>query len=224
MPLEGSITRCMRDIGNGERREEATSDLWQRFFGELTRHALRKLQAMHAARGVADEEDVAERAFTKVCRGIESGQLRLEDRIDLRKLLLSTTAREAINQFHRQRRDGDPETDESALQQVPAREMPPELLALTEEASRQLLDSLGEELLRQIALWKLIGHTNDEIARKLRCSRAKVGRKLALIRDQWAEFVPGEPAKPGPRNTHGPSVVVDGDGTTTILRGLAGQP
>jgi DNA-directed RNA polymerase specialized sigma24 family protein len=224
MPSEGSITQCLRDLGNGERRDEAAGDLWQRFFGELTRHALRKLQAMHTARGVADEEDVAERAFTKVCRGIESGQLRPENRVDLRKLLLSATAREAINQFHRQRRDSDPQTDESALRQVPAREMTPELLALAEEASRQLLDSLGEELLRQIALWKLIGHTNDEIARKLRCSRAKVGRKLARICETWAEFVPGGPARPGPRNAPGPSVAVDGDGTTTILRGLAGQP
>ncbi|HEX8202555.1 MAG TPA: ECF-type sigma factor, partial [Isosphaeraceae bacterium] len=93
-----------------------------------------------------------------------------------------------------------------------------------EEASRRLLDSLGDDLLRQIALWKLVGHTHDEIARKLGCSLAKVGRKVDLIRDQWAGLVPDERAKPGPRTTPGPRVDVDGDGTTTILRGLAGQP
>src|SRR4051812_14244053 len=95
----GSITRCIRNLEGGERREEVARELWDRFYGELARHALRRLRAMQAAHGIADEEDAAERAFTKVCRGIENGQLKLENRVGLRKLLLAATAREAINQY-----------------------------------------------------------------------------------------------------------------------------
>src|SRR3712207_4985585 len=88
MDPQGSVTRCIRDLEDGRRREEAARELWDRFFADLARYALKKLQAMHAARGVADQEDAAARAFTKVCRGIERGQLKLTDREDLRKLLV----------------------------------------------------------------------------------------------------------------------------------------
>src|SRR3954469_1141707 len=96
MAPDGSVTRCVRDLEGGVRREAAVRDLWDRFYGELTRHALRKLRAAHADRLVADEEDAAERAFTKVCRGIETGRLRLERRDDLRRVLLSQAALEAV--------------------------------------------------------------------------------------------------------------------------------
>ena len=88
-----------------------------------------------------------------------------------------------------------------------------------------LLDLLDDDLLRQIALWKLLGHTNEEIRTRLGCSHAKVERKLQRIRDKWAAAAPGRAASPGP---HGPSGPVadarDFGGTTAILDGLAGRP
>ena len=53
------------------------------------------------------------------------------------------------------------------------------------ELFEALLDQLGDESLRKIAVWKMEGHTNDEIARMLPCSRATVARKLAVIRKIW---------------------------------------
>ena len=55
------------------------------------------------------------------------------------------------------------------------------------EEFRRLLESLGEDELRSIALWKLEGYTNEEIASKLGCIRLTVQRKLRLIRDIWAK-------------------------------------
>jgi hypothetical protein len=101
MDAPGSITRCIRDLENGARRDEAAREIWDRFFEDLTRYALKQLKAMHAARGVADQEDAAARAFAKVCRGIESGRLKLGDREDLRKLLLWSTKGETIKQRNR---------------------------------------------------------------------------------------------------------------------------
>jgi len=50
---------------------------------------------------------------------------------------------------------------------------------------QQLLDQLKDAELRQIALWKMEGDTNDEVAVKLGCAPASVGRRLALIRRKW---------------------------------------
>ena len=75
MSTDGSVTRCIHDVEQGDNRDEAARRLWERFAAELGRYALRRLRAMHVSCAAADEEDVAERAFTKVFRGIESGRL-----------------------------------------------------------------------------------------------------------------------------------------------------
>src|SRR5689334_14845063 len=114
MPADGSITRCIRDLEDGRRREDAARELWDRFFADLARYALRKLRAMHVVRGAADEEDAAARAFAKVCRAIEAGHLHLASRVALHKLLLAATAREAITLSYRSRRRSR-EADDSLL-------------------------------------------------------------------------------------------------------------
>jgi DNA-directed RNA polymerase specialized sigma24 family protein len=48
-----------------------------------------------------------------------------------------------------------------------------------------LLDELGDPAQRQIALGKLHGKTNQELARELDISLRAVERKLAIIRDKW---------------------------------------
>jgi RNA polymerase sigma factor (sigma-70 family) len=223
MSSVGSITQCLRDLEAAERRDAAVRELWDRFFGAVARHALRRLQAMRVARSIADEEDVAERAFTRICRAIESGRLKPRDRVDFRKLLLATATREAINQYHRQRRDGGREADGAILRHVPDPALTPALRWLTDEACRQLLDLLGDDALRRIALWKLAGHTNQEIARRLDCSLAKVERKLDRIRAKWAGVAPEGSPRPGPRNASGADVADEVGGLTTILRELAGR-
>jgi RNA polymerase sigma-70 factor (ECF subfamily) len=53
------------------------------------------------------------------------------------------------------------------------------------EQLEQLLQSLGDRALRQIALLKLEGCTNREIAERLSVSLRSVERRLALIRGVW---------------------------------------
>jgi len=50
---------------------------------------------------------------------------------------------------------------------------------------RLLIESLADPDLEKIALWKLAGHTNEEIAVKQSCTRVTVQRKLRLIRKIW---------------------------------------
>jgi DNA-directed RNA polymerase specialized sigma24 family protein len=57
--------------------------------------------------------------------------------------------------------------------------------ALLNEALEQRFQRLNDPGLRQIALWKLEGYTNQEIAGKLECTLRTVERKLERIRAYW---------------------------------------
>jgi DNA-directed RNA polymerase specialized sigma24 family protein len=195
----------MRDLERGQtqRREDAVRDLWEYFFADLACHARKRLRAMNAPTGPADEEDAAERAFTKVCRAIERGRLKLGHRVDLQKVLLTATAREVLDLHHRAKRAAGTTSDEAVLSQVPDRAPAPELLMLALDACQRLLRMLETDVMRRVALWKLAGCTNEAIGAKLGCSVATVERTLARIRDtwkrEWADAVANRPARSGPR-------------------------
>jgi DNA-directed RNA polymerase specialized sigma24 family protein len=205
MDHPGTITRIIRELegAEGPRRDDAVRELWERFFADLTVYARKRLRAMNAPMGLADEEDAAARAFTKVCRGIERGQLKLANRVDLTKVLRSATAREVFTLLGRARNSGGSPGDEAALKQVADPGLPPDLLLLAFDACQRLLGLLDTDELRQVAVWKLVGHTNEAIATKLGRSSATVERTLSRIRDtwrrKWGDAVPRESAKSGPR-------------------------
>jgi DNA-directed RNA polymerase specialized sigma24 family protein len=237
MSLSGTITRCIRDLEGGEssRRNAAARELWEFFFADLMCYARRRFQAANASRGSADEEDAAERAFTKVCRGIEKGQLKLGNRVDLHKILRSTTTREVITLLHRAKRDAGRTSDDLALREVPDSALAPEILLLAFDACQRLLNLLENDELRQIAIWKLAGHTNEVIRVQLGCSLATVERILAHIREtwrrKWDEALPAGPAKSGRRGASLEDDDSDGSNSmshisagnaTQILRELAG--
>jgi DNA-directed RNA polymerase specialized sigma24 family protein len=50
-----------------------------------------------------------------------------------------------------------------------------------------MLDLLGDETLRQVALLRLEGFSPREIADKLDCVERTVERKLERIRDKWSK-------------------------------------
>ena len=63
----------------------------------------------------------------------------------------------------------------------------PAFAAQVAEECQRLLDRLGDETLRRIAVWKMEGFTNDEIAGQLDCSPRTVTLKLQAIRIIWSE-------------------------------------
>jgi hypothetical protein len=74
--------------------------------------------------------------------------------------------------------------------QVVGDEPTPEFAAQVAEEYQRLLDLLGDATLQQIAIWKMEGLTNDEIAERLDCSRWTIARKLDTIRIIWSEEPP----------------------------------
>jgi RNA polymerase sigma factor (sigma-70 family) len=162
--------------------------------------ALARKMLRSTRRRAADEEDVVQNAFHSFFRAVSQGRFpQLDDRDSLRRLLVVITANKALRQLkheHRQKRGGgkvaDPmrlhpagPDDEAALVQVVGAEPAPDFAAQVADDYQRLLDLLGDETLRQIAVWKMEGYSDDEIAEKLGCSRRTVARKLEAIRVLW---------------------------------------
>lgn len=65
----------------------------------------------------------------------------------------------------------------------------PEFAAQVAEEFQALLNRLTSDELRQVALWKLEGYTNEEIAQKLNVIVRTVERRLWTIRQLWEQEV-----------------------------------
>jgi DNA-directed RNA polymerase specialized sigma24 family protein len=198
-----SVTQWINDLKAGDRGEAARL-LWQRYFERLARLAQGRLRT--AARGPADAEDVALSAFDSFFQGIAAGRFPdLGNRDELWRLLVTVTARKAHNQRRnegRQKRGGGRVVGEGALAgsdpmgddfmaQVVGKEPTPEFAAMMTDEYRRLFGCLADESLRVVALLKLEGHSNEEIARSLDCGLRTVERKLEVIRKRWmAEGAP----------------------------------
>jgi RNA polymerase sigma factor (sigma-70 family) len=186
---EDDVTRWLRRLEAGD--PEAAQVLWQRYFARLVGLARQRLRG--AARRAEDEEDVALSAFDSFCRRAGEGCFpRLDDRDDLWQVLVMITVRKAADLANRERRQkrgggavaaaselGD---DGAAFAELLSREPDPALAAEVAENCRRLLDALGDESLRAVALAKMEGRTNKEIAKLVGKSEVAVERKLAGCR------------------------------------------
>lgn len=201
---EGSVTRWIGDLQAGDLA--AAQPLWERYFDRLVRLAGARLRARGRPSGEADEEDAVLSAFDSFCAGARRGQFpRLADRDDLWRLLVVITARKVQAQARRARRekrggglvrtmtdllDGDGEEGSEGLDRIVGDEPTPEFAAQVAEECGRLLDALGDEPLRLVALARMEGYTNDEIAERLGCARRTVARRLDLIRKTWLSCEP----------------------------------
>ena len=71
------------------------------------------------------------------------------------------------------------------LDQIDSDGPTPAEAALLNEALERRFQMLKDPGLHQIALWKLEGYTNAEIAEQLECTLRTVERKLERIRAYW---------------------------------------
>jgi DNA-directed RNA polymerase specialized sigma24 family protein len=182
MASSDAITLWIAEVKEG--RRDAVARLLERYFQRLTGLARLRLRGQPELAGY--EEDVALSAFTSLCLGAERGLFpRLLDREDLWHLLGVITVRKAIDLLRRRR--PEPPAEEEDLEQLLSRDPEPELAAEVADEYRRLFDGLGDPQLRAVALWKIEGYKNEEIAQKLGCVVRSVERKLQCIRALWAE-------------------------------------
>jgi DNA-directed RNA polymerase specialized sigma24 family protein len=190
-----SISIWLEELKRGD--PEAARHLWERYFPQLVFLARRKLAG--TPRRMEDEEDVALSALDSFCKAADLGRFpHVSDRESLWRLLCRITHRKAVDLVRRSQKSmGDAHVrGESAWgregQSVscPA-EAPvataPDLAAMVGEEVQRLLNMLPDDDLRAIALAKMYGHTNDELANRMNCAVRTIERRLKHIRAVWRE-------------------------------------
>jgi len=182
--------------------DSAASNLWHHFVNRIQESARRKLGS--TTRRVYDEEDVAQSAFHSVCSGISAGRFPdLNDRESLLHLLLAITSRKVsqrVRHDHRKRRDVNRLITDSifvrssgdvlprVVDSVPSREPTPEFAIEFVDVCESLFKSLDDQQLKDVALLRIEGFEDSEIAKKLNCSRRTVQRRLEIIRRHWKDM------------------------------------
>jgi len=198
---DGSVTLWINALKAGD--ETAAGRLWERYFDRLVQLAGARLRRLRHPGAAADAEEAALSAFASLCARARQGRFpALKDRDAFRSLLVVITLRKAADRIHaryRQKRGGGqvlgevdlpragPDADPIRLDDLSGREPNPELAALFQEGFERLLQVLGDDSLRAIALGKLEGLTDQELADQLGCSRRTVTNKLKLIRLTWED-------------------------------------
>ena len=190
-PNSHSITRWLDCLRTGD--IQASRVLWERFLDRMLGAARRRLNGV--PKRVADEEDVVVVAFERFLHGVREGRFpRLNDRDDLWAILFTLTDRAALRQVRDQDRDkrggGDVRGDSALAIAEPVADIPTpaEEVAMQENMAR-LLAALRDDELRQIALARMEGYSNAEIARQIDRTEVTVERRLRLIRERWRSMV-----------------------------------
>ena len=176
-----SITRLIRAVQEGS--SSAVRPLLAAYFDRLVQLASKRLQNLPGLGGY--DEDLALRSFHSVYQRLRdpARPLDLAGRDDLWRLLATRTISRAIDLIRRHRPAEVP--GDQDVMQLLNREPTPEEAAEVADECRRLLDLLEEPELRQIALWKVEGYTNEEIAARLDCVPRTVERKVSRIRLLW---------------------------------------
>lgn len=204
MVHDGSVTRLIHLLQSSDpdERDQAAGLIWRRYVRDLLELARNNLDARIRRR--EDEEDVLQSMYKSFCLRQQRGEFDLAGRDALWKLLVTITLRKARNAANKQMRgkrdvarertiaDGDDgESARWPLEQMDAAGPSPAEAALLNEALERRLEALGDSELRQIALWRLEGYSNREIAGRLDCTERSVERRLERIRTRWASYDDG---------------------------------
>jgi RNA polymerase sigma factor (sigma-70 family) len=194
----GSVTGMIHRFqsGSADASDEAARRVWERYLPRLLTLARRHLD--RRIRTLYDEEDLAQSMAGSFFHRLRRGDFDLVGRDDLWALLVAITlnkTRDAADRYLAARRDVRrerpfPSSDEgrsgdSHRTFAPDTKPGPEEAALFVEALEERLGELPEPELQRVALMKLEGYANREIADALECSERGIERKLNLIRKRW---------------------------------------
>ncbi|MEZ6060152.1 MAG: ECF-type sigma factor [Planctomycetaceae bacterium] len=201
MHVDESITLWIDQLRAGD--SSAAQKLWETYFQRMVNLARGRLDG--ASKQMADEEDVAVSAFRSFCIGAQEGRFtQLTDRTNLWPLLIAITANKAVDLIrynNRAKRGGAQALESTVIErarpispdEVFTNEPTPEFAAQVAEDLQRLLkrlDDARDPQLQQIALWKMDGESNTDIAVKLGCARRTVERKLRMIASLWSRDEP----------------------------------
>lgn len=195
--LEHTVTRYIKGLRQGD--SLAAQKTWERFVDRLVRLADKRLKSL--PRKATDEEDIVQQAFADFFVQVRQNRFpKLDDRHDLWQVLCMLVDRRAVDQIKKgnaKKRGGGAVRGESVFLERDGSALPAGLAGIPDmmptadfeqelsEALRARLDSFENNEHRQVALLKMQGFTNDEIANKIGSSVRTVERWLQDIRKAW---------------------------------------
>src|SRR5271170_5537679 len=201
MVRDGSVTRMIQLLSSDDaaERDLAARLIWQRYLRDLLELARNNLN--RRVRRREDEEDVLQSMYKSFCLRQQRGEFDLAGRDALWKLLVTITLRKARNIAKKHGRemrdvareqtisDGDDARSAGwALEQMDAAGPSPAEAAVLNEALERRLAALADPELREIALWRLEGYTNREIAERRDCTERSIERRMERIRSKWMSY------------------------------------
>lgn len=177
--------------------EDAAVQLWHRFFQQLMAQCRLRIRPMNTS--VRDEEDIVLSAMKSFCLGLQRGRFpELKSEESLWRLLMTIVLRKIADNYQYQNRSKRDQSRTQSLSsssdelefsvlELSSRDQGPAIAAECSEQFRLLLDSLEHEDLRCVAIMKMEGFTNNEIATHIGVSLTSIERKLRTIRAIWSQ-------------------------------------
>lgn len=197
MSSENSISQYIERLKQGD--HQAADQVWNRFVRRLIQFAKHRMNTRH--KSVTDEEDVVQQAFCDFFQMVKEDRFtQLEDRNDLWQVLAMLVDRRTTDILRQQRAQKTGEgvvRTESVFQSSPydsdnqgianVQELlpTPEAAAIFWELFENRLSLLNDPNLREVALMKMQGYTNREIADQQQTSQRTIERALYSIRRRW---------------------------------------
>lgn len=194
---EHSVTQYIEALKKGD--PQAAQRIWERFLRRLITLADRKLKA--SPRSAVNEEDVVQLAFAEFFNQVQQDRFpKLDDRHDLWQILtmlVDRRAKDQIRKLNRQKAGGgkvytqsillasDESNDRNPMANIPDLMPTPHMVIEFAELFRERLSALNDAEYSEIALLKMQGYTNQQIAEKFQLSLRTIERRLEDIRLIW---------------------------------------
>lgn len=197
---DGSITKAVEGLRCND--ASSTQILWERFFAKLCNFAESKIYKRH--RRLLDADEIATNAFMALVEGVRAKRFeRVRNRDELWQMLVLIAARQTINaqkRIERAKRGAGKVQDSSAFGEhgigsvvdFVKRDLDPDIALQLQDLSDQLLSQLPGDDLKRIALLRMAGYSNAEIAQILEVSERTIERKLAAVRRYWTAYLEQE--------------------------------
>jgi len=192
--MEPQSVSQLIDVLQGKDDSPAQTELWRRYYDDLIVRVGRRLGRRHSI--AEDEEDVALGAMDSFFRGMKDGRYpELRNRGAFWNLLLTIAYRKASKLRKKEnalKRGGGTVQNFTSVAAASDDGVPLDVALEadpTEEeiavAVEEMTEGLGDDVLRTIALRRLQGYTDKEIARKLGVAERTVIRKRRRIQAIW---------------------------------------
>lgn len=193
---EQEITQWLGGLKRGESHAQAV--IWEQIFERVVRMARRKLEHQGLERRTRDEEDIALSAIRCLFQKASSGGFeQLEDSTHLWKLLAKFTkgkVNDDRKKHHALKRGGSGQDkihtfeenvlgvreEGGGIEQVLGHETTPEIIMAMDEA----VAALPAEL-QPVAVYRLEGKNDKQIAQALNVSVKTIQRRLKSIEQHW---------------------------------------